>query len=109
MTTHMVESMYLVCLILPVLSFAFDTPCCNNNPYGRPGLEACASLLATFADSRDAQPRIFDEEQLRSSSTGSWPGIRNPFPREVIQIPKYWSRGERSFTEKGKQGRQSGY
>lgn len=83
----------LLYLVLTALTSCHETPICNNNPYGQPRFRDCSYLLNRFADSHDGQLRIFDEEQLRSNVDGSWPGIRNPFPAKVVQIPKFWSRG----------------
>ena len=94
MTTFDIWTTALLFLALTTLSSTHETPICNNNPYGKPRVEDCSDLLNRFADGHDGQMRIFDEEQLRSSTGGSWPGIRNPFPAKVVQIPKFWSRSE---------------
>ena len=73
-------------------SVAYAEPVCNMNPYGAPEIEDCAYLLENFADSHDANLRIFDEEQLRADQDGSWPGIVNPFREVVVQVPRFWSR-----------------
>ena len=76
-------------------SVAYENPTCNINPYGAPHAEDCAYLLETFADSQDAKLRIFDEEELRTGRDGSWPGIINPFPEAVVQVPKFWSKSRK--------------
>ena len=75
-----------------VQSDVYNEPVCNINPYGIPEFEDCAYLLETFANSQDAQLRIFDEEELRAARDGSWPGIVNPFSAGVVQVPRFWSK-----------------
>ena len=73
-------------------SDAYHEPVCNINPYGTSEFNDCAYLLETFANSQDAQLRIFDEEQLRTGRDGSWPGIVNPFSAGVVQVLRFWSK-----------------
>ena len=94
MATFLIWATAILWLALTTLTSTHETPICNNNPYGQPRFEDCSYLLNRFADSHDGQLRIFDEEQLRSAVGGSWPGIRNPFPAKVVQIPKFWSKCE---------------
>ncbi len=73
-------------LIFTNLATSIDFRC--DTRYGTPKLDDCYFLLQTFP--RDSNPHVFDEEQLHTEGT-SWPGIINPFPRRVEQLPKYWS------------------
>ena len=59
--------------------------------YGVPKMIDCLTLLQTLPN--DAYPTVFLEEQLVTAGA-SWPGIINPFPRPVQQLPKYWSLGQ---------------
>ena len=66
---------------------------CSTN-LGAPGLSSCYGLLQTFPSG--SAPQIFNEEQLRplGGPGSSWPGVLNPYPRPVEQLPKYWSIGQ---------------
>ena len=101
MPVHLTCNMVLFWLMLATLAGAYELPICNTHPYGRPGFADCLQMLQTFANGHDGQLRIFDEEQLRSGNEGSWPGIRNPFRAGVVQVPKFWSRGECLRTRRG--------
>lgn len=67
---------------------------CAKDYYGTPSSQDCDSLLESFADSSDNQPRLFDDEQLRTPGGFDFPGVHNIYPTQVVQVPAYWSLGE---------------
>ncbi|KAK0516387.1 hypothetical protein JMJ35_000990 [Cladonia borealis] len=69
-----------------------DSLHCQKEYYGSPPVAQCGMLLAAFASSTDNQPRYFDEEQLRANGL-NWPGVRNNYRTEIVQLPAYWSAG----------------
>ena len=69
-----------------------DSIHCQTDFYGSPSAAQCGMLLAAFASSTDNQPRYFDEEQLRANGL-NWPGVRNNYRTEIVQLPAYWSSG----------------
>lgn len=68
---------------------------CGRDLYGSPKLEDCHTLLEQFADARDNGLRFFDEEQTRSDTTGSWPGIGEIVGSSrvvpIVQLPRYYT------------------
>ena len=75
---------------------------CGVQPssYGAPNAGDCNSLLDEIANPQDEMIRLFDEEQLRTS-TGSWPGLKDMVPPTmlgyVVQIPRIFSRSMLGF------------
>lgn len=69
-----------------------DSIHCGTEFYGSPPAAQCGMMLAAFASSTDNQPRYFDEEQLRANGL-NWPGVRNNYRTEIVQLPAYWSAG----------------
>lgn len=64
---------------------------CNRDNYGTPRASDCDELLRIFANPTDDQPRLFDDEQLRTPGGLNFPGVKNVFPDQVVQVPAYWS------------------
>lgn len=79
-------------------SQAFSTPTCNDI-YGSPTQADCTAALASLP--RDTAVHYFVEQQIRTA-----PPVANwiPFvdhgerdPQLIVQLPKWWSRGESDF------------
>ena len=77
-------------LVLVSISLSSEIGCLKDI-YGSPRPSDCEQLLSSFADERDNQPRLFDEEQLRSPIGFDFPGVENRYPTEIVQLPAYWS------------------
>ncbi len=69
---------------------------CSKESYGNPKFKDCYNLLAVLPSGYDAKTRLFVEQQLREDANNGWPGIQNPYSDPMVQIPKYWSRGQRT-------------
>lgn len=80
----------LVLWLLAHHSFAARVSCIKEY-YGTPRASDCDELLGIFANANDDQPRLFDDEQLRTPGGFSFPGVKNTFPSQVVQVPAYWS------------------
>ncbi len=64
---------------------------CIKEYYGTPKPSDCDELLGIVADANDDQPRLFDQEQLRIMGGLNFPGVKNVYPAQVVQVPAYWS------------------
>lgn len=89
--------LYLSYFLVPVHHAVATQISCSKELYGVPRASDCEELLQSFADLSDDQPRLFDEEQLRTSDGLHFPGVKNDYPTSVVQVPAYWSLGELSF------------
>ena len=64
---------------------------CLGTVFGSPDPKDCSELLDSIADYNDGEPRLFDEEQLRTDERWSFPGVKNQYSANVVQIPAFWS------------------
>ena len=67
-----------------------------NEYYGNPRSSDCEQLLYSFANYKDNQGRLFDEEQLRTAGRPSFPGVPIAYSSHVFQLPAYWSLSQSS-------------
>ena len=74
---------------------------CVKEVFGSPNPADCSQLLDSLADSTDDAPRLFDEEQLRIDARWNFPGVKNQFATEVVQIPAFWSLSKCKFSSFG--------
>lgn len=82
---------YLLVLCLITQHSLASRVSCVKEYYGTPRSSDCDELLGIFADANDNQPRLFDDEQLRTPGGLSFPGVKNVYPDQVVQVPAYWS------------------
>ena len=89
----MISTLQAIALSLLLLKFTSQAPAvnCRNDLFGTPDSADCFWLLSQIADWNDDQPRIFDEEQLRNPSALEFPGFKNIYPTEIVQMPSFWS------------------
>ena len=96
----------LYCSII-VTVFAASGPSffCSRNIYNRPTLQDCSDALAALPLADQAY-RFYFEQQLRAAPPESdWQGYQDARPialrRNIVQIPKIWSKGEETRPEVG--------
>lgn len=81
--------MALACLLIFIQSTLAAQIACTRDYYGSPSPTECDELLASLPN--DDRPRLFDEEQMRTRCGLDFPGVKNPYPNQVFQVPAYWS------------------
>ena len=88
----------LTCLALVSTQYNAIAFYCGRDTYGSPSPLDCRLLLESFAGFRDNVARAFDEEQLRKSRDGSWPGIGGIVDvsqlSEMVQLPRFYTLSE---------------
>lgn len=98
---HLFESinflLVLALLILPTAQELGKECLCGTTLYGAPDIEDCKDLLSEFADPDDKTIRVFNDEQLKADSSGSWPGleryVKSSHTGKAVQLPRTYSRG----------------
>ena len=82
---------YIFYLLTSITAASITQTTCLKELYGSPRPSDCEELLKSFADIYDDQPRLFDEEQLRTPDGLYFPGVKNDYPTSIVQLPAYWS------------------
>lgn len=74
---------------------------CGRGTYGSPRIKDCKPLLESFAQFNDYGIRVFDEEQLRADTKGSWPGCAHKIGSaqlaRAVQIPRFYTQNSCNF------------
>ena len=64
---------------------------CREDFYGKPMFNDGYRLLSLLPSARDANTRLFVEQQLREGVDHELPGVNNIYSDAMVQTPKYWS------------------